>query len=53
VHQLGLRLFVAVVWKLLIIESFSQCELNKKKIENHIGILGVLGIVGKPSTSEI
>jgi hypothetical protein len=53
VHQLGLRLFVVVVWKLLSIESFTQCELNLKKFENHIGISGVLGVVGKPSTSQI
>jgi hypothetical protein len=36
-HQLGLRLFGAWMWKLLIIESFSQCKLyeieNKQCIE--------------------
>jgi hypothetical protein len=40
VHRLGLRLFGATVWKLLIIESFSQWKLNKIKIENYIGIWG-------------
>jgi hypothetical protein len=29
VHWLGLRLFGATMWKLLIIESFSQWKLNK------------------------
>jgi hypothetical protein len=36
VHRVGLRLFGATVWKLLIIEPFSQWKLNK--IENCIGI---------------
>jgi hypothetical protein len=30
----------AMVWKLLIIEPFFQCKLNKIKIENNIGIWG-------------
>jgi len=38
VHQLGLRLFGGQVWKLMIIESFSQWTLNKIKTENSIGI---------------
>jgi hypothetical protein len=42
VPQLGLKLFGATVWKLLIIESFSQWKLNKIKIENYIGIWGHL-----------
>jgi hypothetical protein len=41
VHWLGLRLFEAMVWKLLIIEPFSQWKLNKIKTENGIGILGL------------
>jgi hypothetical protein len=40
VHWLGLRLFGAMVWKLLIIELFSQWKLNKMKTENWIGIWG-------------
>jgi len=40
VHQLGLRLFGATVWKLLIMEPFSQWELNKMETENCIGIWG-------------
>jgi hypothetical protein len=30
----------AMVWKLLIIESFSQLKLNKVETENYIGIWG-------------
>ncbi len=41
VHWLGLRLFGAMVWKVLIIESFSQWKLNK--IET--------AFFGKPSAS--
>jgi hypothetical protein len=40
VHRLGLRLFGATVWKLLIMEPFSQWELNKIETENCIGIWG-------------
>jgi hypothetical protein len=40
VHQLDLRLFGTMVWKLWIIESFSQWKLNKIKIENNIEIWG-------------
>jgi hypothetical protein len=46
VHWLGLRLFGAMVWKLLIIESFSQWKLNKIAIENFIRI----GFYSKNST---
>jgi hypothetical protein len=42
VHRLGLKLFGATVWKLLIIEPFSQWKLNKIEIENYIGIWGHL-----------
>jgi hypothetical protein len=35
---LSLKLFGTMVWKLLIIEPFSQWKLNKIKIENFIGI---------------
>ncbi len=38
-HPLGLRLFGAMVWKLLIIESFFQWRLNKFQTQNCIGIL--------------
>ncbi len=37
-HQLGLRLFGTMVWKLLIIESFFQSKLNT--IKNYIRIWG-------------
>jgi hypothetical protein len=37
-HQLDLRLFGTTVWKLLIIESFSQWKLNKIKTKNCIEI---------------
>jgi hypothetical protein len=40
VHWLALRLFGAMVWKLLIIEPFSQWKLNKIKTENCIRIWG-------------
>jgi hypothetical protein len=40
VHWLSLRLFGAMVWKLLIIESFSQWKLNKIETENYTGIWG-------------
>ncbi len=40
VHWLDSRLFRATMWKLLIIESFSQWKLNKIKTENCIGIWG-------------
>jgi len=54
VHQLGLRLFEAKVWKLLIIESFFQSKLNKIQIENYIEVWGrVLGVVEKPLTGPI
>ncbi len=36
VHQLGLRLFGATMWKLLIIEPFSQQWSNKIETENCI-----------------
>ncbi len=40
VHWLGLRVFGAMVRKLLIIEPFSQWKYNKIKITNFIGIWG-------------
>jgi len=40
VHCLGLRLFGAVMWKLLIIESFFQWKLNKIETENCIAVWG-------------
>jgi hypothetical protein len=39
-HQLGLRLFGATMWKLLIIEPFFQWELNKIETEDCIRIWG-------------
>jgi hypothetical protein len=38
VHRLGFKLFGATVWELLIIELFSQWQLNKIKTENCIEI---------------
>jgi len=38
VHWLGLRFFGPMVWKLLIIEPFSQWKLNKIETEKSIGI---------------
>ncbi len=40
VHWLGLKLFGAMVWKLLIIEPFSQWKLNKFETKKCIGIWG-------------
>jgi hypothetical protein len=40
VHQLGLRLFGAMMWKLLIIKHFFQGKLNKIEMEKCIGIWG-------------
>jgi hypothetical protein len=40
VHQLGLRLFGATVWKLLIIKQLFQWKLIKIKIEKSIEIWG-------------
>jgi len=40
VHWLGLGLFGATVWKLLIIEPFSQWKRSKIETENCIGIWG-------------
>jgi hypothetical protein len=38
VHQLGLRLFEATVWKLLIIKARSQWNLNKIKTEHYMDL---------------
>jgi hypothetical protein len=38
VHQVCLTLFGTTVWKLYIIEPFSQWKLNQIKTENYIGI---------------
>jgi len=38
VHWLGLRLFGVTMWKLLIIELFSEWNLNKIQTENYIRI---------------
>jgi hypothetical protein len=40
VHWLRLRLFGAMLWKLLIIEPFSPWKINKIETENYIGIWG-------------
>ncbi len=45
VHQLGLRLFWVMMWKLLIIEPF--CQWKWHKIENYIGNLGHLWCYSK------
>jgi len=51
-RRLGLKLFGAPVWKLLIIESFPPWKLNKMKTEKlHWNLGGFLGVVGKPSVS--
>jgi hypothetical protein len=42
-------MFGAIIWKLLIIESFNL--FFKKIILTYIGIWGVLGIVEKPLVS--
>jgi len=47
VHGLDLRLFWAMVWKLLIIKLFSQWKLNKIKTENCIEIWGCSGCCWK------
>jgi hypothetical protein len=47
------RMFGAMLWNLLIIESFFIEFKKKSKIENHIQIWGVFDIVGKPSPSLI
>ncbi len=53
VHQLGLRLFGATVWKLLIIERFFRWKLNKIEIENRIGIWVCSSCCWKASASQI
>jgi hypothetical protein len=40
VHQFGLRLFGATVWRLLIIEPFSQSKLSKIETQSCFGIWG-------------
>jgi hypothetical protein len=40
VHQFGLKMFGATMWKLLIIEPFFQWKFNKIEIENCIRIWG-------------
>jgi predicted CDP-diglyceride synthetase/phosphatidate cytidylyltransferase len=40
VQWFGLRLFGAMVWKILTIEPFFQWKLNKIKIESYIVIWG-------------
>jgi hypothetical protein len=53
VHQLGLKLFGATMWKLLIINHF----LNENKIKWNLKIVlkfeGILGVVGKPLVREV
>ncbi len=53
VHQLGLRLFGATVWKVLIIKPFVQWKLNKIEIENRIGIWGCSSCCWKALASQI
>lgn len=52
VHQLGLKLFGVMVWKLLIIKPFFQWKVNKNKIEIVLEVGGVLGVVGEPSMTQ-
>jgi hypothetical protein len=40
VQRLGLRLFRALVWKLLIVEPFFQWKLSKIETQHYIGIWG-------------
>jgi hypothetical protein len=47
------RMFGVTMWTLLIIKPFFHWIFWKTKIENCIGIWGVLGIVRKPSPSLI
>jgi hypothetical protein len=44
-HRLGMRLFGATMWKLLIIELSSQWKLNKIKTENCIGTWGAFVVL--------
>jgi hypothetical protein len=53
VHQLGLRLFGIMVWKLLIIEPYFPWKLNEFETKNYIRIWGHFGISGKPSVNQI
>jgi hypothetical protein len=48
VHWLGLRLFGAMVWKVLIIEPFTQWKWIKIETENCIGIWGCSWCWQKP-----
>jgi hypothetical protein len=52
-HQLGLRVFGIMVWKLLIVEPFFPWKLNEFETKNCIGIWGHLGVIGKPSVNQI
>ncbi len=52
VHQLGLKWFKAMVWKILIIKPFFQWKVNKIEIEIVLEFEGVLGVVGKPSMTQ-
>jgi hypothetical protein len=53
VHRLGLSLFGATVWNLLIIEPFFEENWIKLKPKTMLKFGGVLGDVGKPSMSQI
>jgi hypothetical protein len=39
-HRLGLRMFGAMVWRLLNVKPFFHSKLNKVKTKNNIGIWG-------------
>ncbi len=56
-HRFGLRLFGTAVWKLLIIEPFSQWKLNKVETELEFGgvhgVVGERGVVGECFGSQI
>ncbi len=52
VHWLGLRLIGAMVWKLLLVEPFSQWKLNRIETKNCIEILGTF-LVFSESPREV
>jgi len=52
-HQLGLKLFRVIVWKLLIIKPFFNDNQIKSKLKIALEFGGVIGVVGKPLASQI
>ncbi len=47
------RMFGATMWNLLIIEAFFIEFFEKQRLKSILEIGGVLGVVGKPSSSSI